>query len=356
MCGIGGSGRLGPSAHIQHGFQQVTLLHTRIIRVATGQDHTLALCDNGDVLTWGLNRFYQLGYLVETAKPTDEPIQITPKKVHGPIKKELVIGVAGSKKASACWTASCLFTWGTNTGNLGYESGSQGFQVLPRRVSSIAEPVLDVAISVSHYLSRRIGVHVCYKENAMICLLQSRDIFCFSGDTHFKINFNSSRPYDSIFLTTPRIEITKVVTNDALFACLSRSGDVYTFPAPTPSGTTRSPTPIKPQLVWALRRKLTAVMDIALGEEGSLILCTRSGHVYLRSRSSKILSGKSFKFQQVPYLHRAFRVFANPSGSYGALCLTGPPPSLTIPELSLAEDLRRMQPWFSDQAIEEEII
>jgi hypothetical protein len=148
MCGIGGSGRLGLSVHTQHGFQQVSPIHNPVVRVAAGQDHTMVLCENGDVLTWGLNRFHQLGYVVETAKVSDEPIQTTPKKVHGPIKKEKVIGIAVSKKASACWTALHLYTWGTNTGNLGYDSTPQGAQVVPRRVSSLAEPVTDVAISV----------------------------------------------------------------------------------------------------------------------------------------------------------------------------------------------------------------
>ncbi|KAH8103635.1 hypothetical protein DFH11DRAFT_1734775 [Phellopilus nigrolimitatus] len=38
----------------------------------------------------------------------------TPRRVVGPLKKELVIGVAACKTASACWTAKELFTWGTN--------------------------------------------------------------------------------------------------------------------------------------------------------------------------------------------------------------------------------------------------
>lgn len=101
--------------------QQVT--HT-IVAVALGQDHTLALTRSGEVLSWGLNRFAQLGYIVEQV-PTkglgrsEEPIQASPKKIVGPLKKEIVVGIAACKTASVCWTSSEVFTWGTNNGQLG---------------------------------------------------------------------------------------------------------------------------------------------------------------------------------------------------------------------------------------------
>lgn len=95
-------------------------MHT-IVSVALGQDHTLALTSSGEVLSWGLNRFSQLGYVVEplTSGRLEEPIQTTPKKIYGPLRKEVVKGVAASKLASACWTDEVVFTWGTNNGQLG---------------------------------------------------------------------------------------------------------------------------------------------------------------------------------------------------------------------------------------------
>jgi alpha-tubulin suppressor-like RCC1 family protein len=98
-------------------------LNVAVLSVSLGQDHTLVLTKSGEVYSWGLNRFSQLGYIVE-ASPTsngwhEEPIQSIPKKVMGPLKKEVVRGVAASKNASACWTNEKVFTWGTNTGQLG---------------------------------------------------------------------------------------------------------------------------------------------------------------------------------------------------------------------------------------------
>ena len=95
--------------------------------VALGLDHTLALTTGGYVLSWGQNRFSQLGYVIEQPdKPApmgtgkeDLEVQVSPKRIAGALKKEFVRGVAAGRMSSACWTADALFTWGTNAGHLG---------------------------------------------------------------------------------------------------------------------------------------------------------------------------------------------------------------------------------------------
>lgn len=87
------------------------------------------LTKSGEVLSWGLNRFSQLGYVLEFTSASEgfgrieEPIQVTARKVLGPLRKEVVRGIAASKGASACWTAVDVFTWGTNNGQLGIAFG-----------------------------------------------------------------------------------------------------------------------------------------------------------------------------------------------------------------------------------------
>jgi alpha-tubulin suppressor-like RCC1 family protein len=100
-----------------------------IVSLALGQDHSLALTSNGDVLSWGLNRFSVLGYVLDPpaeGAPTnkfkhapEEPIQTTPRRIVGPLKKEVVLGVAASRCSSACWTEDAVWTWGENHGHLG---------------------------------------------------------------------------------------------------------------------------------------------------------------------------------------------------------------------------------------------
>jgi inhibitor of Bruton tyrosine kinase len=112
---------LGPGQHTQYKLKSLHQFTYTITLVALGQDHTLALTNSGEVLSWGLNRFHQLGYVVEsnTHSRLDEPIQFTPRKVLGVLRKENVRGVATCKVASSCWTAKDVFTWGTNNGQLG---------------------------------------------------------------------------------------------------------------------------------------------------------------------------------------------------------------------------------------------
>jgi alpha-tubulin suppressor-like RCC1 family protein len=118
---------LGPGQHTQYSLLPVPQFTYHVVTVALGQDHTLALTSDGEVLSWGLNRFSQLGYVVEQPTPSgplhmramEEPIQAAARKIVGPLKKETVIGVAACKTSSACWTSTDVFTWGTNGGQLG---------------------------------------------------------------------------------------------------------------------------------------------------------------------------------------------------------------------------------------------
>lgn len=121
--------RLGPGQHTQYSLTPISQLPYTIVSVSLGQDHTLALTKSGEVLSWGLNHFSQLGYVIEPPSAngnggfsfgkSEEPIQASPRKVLGPLKKEVARGVAACKTASACWTDNEVFTWGTNHGQLG---------------------------------------------------------------------------------------------------------------------------------------------------------------------------------------------------------------------------------------------
>lgn len=96
-----------------------------VVSVALGQDHTLALTSGGYILSWGHNRFSQLGYVIEQPENNlgrvkeELEVQVSPKRIVGMLKKEFVRGVAAGRMASACWTADALYTWGTNAGHLG---------------------------------------------------------------------------------------------------------------------------------------------------------------------------------------------------------------------------------------------
>ncbi|KAH9919009.1 uncharacterized protein B0H18DRAFT_957684 [Fomitopsis serialis] len=67
----------------------------------TSADHTPLVTKSGKMYSWGLNRFSQSGYAVEVAHGArgrvEEPIQVTARKVVGPLKNKAVLGVAACK-------------------------------------------------------------------------------------------------------------------------------------------------------------------------------------------------------------------------------------------------------------------
>jgi hypothetical protein len=85
--------------------------------------------------------------------------------------------------------------------------------------------------------------------------------------------------------------------------------------------------------------------DVALGADGSIIVCTESGHVFVRTRSSKRTASKTFKFQRVPHLQRVSSVCANSTGAFGALRVDFKPKVIAVVGTTLAQDLAMIQPY-----------
>ncbi|CCM05596.1 uncharacterized protein FIBRA_07824 [Fibroporia radiculosa] len=347
LCGFGSGGRLGPGQHTQYSLVPLPQLTQTIIAVALGQDHTLALSKSGEVFSWGLNRFSQLGYVIEPVTNasglgrSEEPIQATARKVTGTLKNKVVAGVAACKIASACWTESEVFTWGTNNGQLGYDKSAQPVQVLPRVVTKISQPVISITIT----------------DTALACVLATKDVVVLCNDGHFKVNFPAHAFPSEITAYRPpqainNASIEKITGCDNVLAALTSNGELFTLAIPPPTGTgtisSKTRNVIVPQRVWALRKKFSAVRDVALSTDGSIVICTESGHVFVRQRNAKAgqgTSAKAFKFQQVPYLQRVVRVCANETGAYGALRIDHRPSPIEVRGHLLAQDLAEIQPY-----------
>ncbi|RXK36894.1 hypothetical protein M231_05868 [Tremella mesenterica] len=338
LCGFGSNGRLGRSIHSQLSLLPMADLPHTIISIALGPDHTLALTSGGYILSWGRNRFAQLGYVMD---PSDKPIdmdgqvQMSPRRIVGPLKKEFVRGVAAGRMASACWTADAVWTWGTNGGNLGYDKNSNPVQVMPRKVTAISQPVVDIALS----------------DHAMICLLDTSEVICFHHDVNFKISFSTPRVLSEAYPFRPpqstlRPMIKKVTSCNQTFAALSSIGDVFTFTLPNPAEESKDTRDrhviVKPQLIWALRKRFDAVRDVALGSDGTVIICTSAGHVFVRQRA-KTGSGQ-LKFKRVPYLQRVIKVAANEAGAFAAIRVDAKPKDIKLIGPTLEEDIFSIQP------------
>ncbi|KAG1733731.1 hypothetical protein EDB19DRAFT_2001024 [Suillus lakei] len=340
VCGFGGGGRLGPSQHTQYCLMPLPDIKHTIESVALGQDHTLALTSTGEVLTWGLNRFSQLGYVIEVSSSAkqDEHIQATPRKV-GSLRREFVKGVAACKTASGCWSDTEVWTWGTNGGQLGYDKALVPIQVLPRKVSSIVKPVCAIVMT----------------ETLMACLLVMGEVVCVWSGGVSKISFPTQRFPSEISVYRPPQAIkgqiiTKLTSCDDTIAALSSHGEVFTFTLqPIGEGDSAKSSPaFKPQRIWALRRQFSAVQDVDIGADGTIIVCTQSGHVYVRSRSAKGGQGsgaKAFKFQRIPYIQRVVAVCANSTGAFGALRIDFKPPPIHVTACLFSSDIAGIQPY-----------
>ncbi|KAE8234233.1 hypothetical protein CF326_g725 [Tilletia indica] len=405
VCGFGGNARLGRANQSQTSLEPLKDFHDCAASVAVAQDHTVILSTNGDVYTYGQNKFAQLGYVLEkgqgivgstsggslrgggaptatfigsstgpqlggslgnpsagsaaipgTNQPLELDLQISPRKVSGVLKKEYVKGAAASKIHTAVFTADALYTWGTNTGQLGYDRSATPVQILPRKVTSItaAQPIKQIAAT----------------EFATACVLESDDVIVFHNDGQFRLQFPATPttrfPAGKEVYASRRVQrkirVAKITSSGTTFAALSDMGDLFTFSLEHPSEYVKSGgSNVRPEVstIWSVRRKFTAVRDVAIGGDGSIILSTESGHVFVRerraggdkvggaakSKASASSGGKhAFKFQQIPYLQRVVKVATNESGGWAAIKADAPLRDIRIRGRSIEEDLQSLLP------------
>ncbi|EME89297.1 uncharacterized protein MYCFIDRAFT_126382 [Pseudocercospora fijiensis CIRAD86] len=339
ICGHGQGGRLGTGdERTRFHFVCVEgggLAGKRVATVALGQNHTLALTDDGDCYSWGQNGFGQLGYSLPKLPSEDEAISVLPRQIFGPLKRETVTGVAASRIHSVAHTSTSLFTFGKNEGQLGIvdsDARSLEMQTTPRKVAAslFAAPIAAA----------------CAIDRATICLLDNNDVWVFANYGYAKIAF----PLDGFsnyflkqsFLVTnydsaPN-RITKITAEGDNICAVSSRGEVFTLSIGQrvdnqASGSTSNPGKIRsaigqPQRIWSPKKNNMAARDVALDTDGSIILSTAEGSVWKRSKRASpkdttalgtAYKPKDYKFSRVPGLTRILAVRASGHGAYSAI-------------------------------------
>jgi len=162
----------------------------------------------------------------------------------------------------------------------------------------------------------------------------------------FPANIQPYRPPQSI----KDAHIVKITSCEEIFAALSSNGEVFTFSANSSSDIAipdvKPVGPVfKPQKAWALRKKFSAVKDVSIGSDGSMIICTESGHVYVRTRNTKSSSNKAFKYERISSLQRITRVCTNSTGALAALRIDHRPNPIEVIGNTIAQDLKAVQPY-----------
>ncbi|WPG98317.1 Hypothetical protein R9X50_00110500 [Acrodontium crateriforme] len=343
MCGHGQGGRLGAGDE-QTRFHFVcieggSLAGKRVATVALGQNHTLALSDQGEIYSWGNNGFGQLGYSLPRATHSDDdPISTIPRQIFGPLKRETIIGIAASRIHSVAHSATSLFTFGKNEGQLGImdsDARSLETQITPRKVAASLFTAPIKAVSAI--------------DRATVCLLDNHDVWVFANYGYSKVSFPlegfSNYFLKQSFLVTTYDQapnrIVKIVGGGDTICALSGRGEVYTLSInqrPETQGpasvSTTNPSKIRssitpPQRVWSPRKRNMAARDVDVDADGSIILSTEEGSVWRRTMRAKIkdtaISGtgdykpKDYKFSRVPGLTRVLAVRASSYGAYAAV-------------------------------------
>ena len=85
-----------------------------------------------------------------------------------------------------------------------------------------------------------------------------------------------------------------------------------------------------------------------MAADGSIILCTSSGHVFLRSRNPKTAQGstKAFRFRRIPYIQRVTSVYGNNMGAFAALRADFVHDPIRLTGKLLNEDLADLLPFW----------
>ncbi|EHK23691.1 uncharacterized protein TRIVIDRAFT_63891 [Trichoderma virens Gv29-8] len=340
VCGVGRGGRLGlGDENTQFKFTPLygPFADKKVCQVALGQNHSMAVVGNGELWTWGLNSDSQLGYVLPPPLRTDEePMSLVPRQVFGPLKKEIVLGIAASSIHSVAHTGSSLYCWGRNAGQLALmdsDSRSLDLQQTPRKV---AASLLSAPIEMVAAIDR-----------ATTCLLSNRQVWVFTNYGYNLIRFpfpdavlNRSLNA-SVFSTkfdVSRRDIRYIAAGGETIAAVTARGDLFTMQvsnkgdAGAPFGSTTNPVKIKsavsqPQCIWDSGKD--GVTSVSVGEHGSVIICTASGAVWRRIKRLKgkieslVDSGdarrKDFKFQRVPYITDCVAVRSSTFGAFAAI-------------------------------------
>ncbi|GAB7363463.1 hypothetical protein MBLNU230_g3735t1 [Neophaeotheca triangularis] len=341
MCGHGQGCRLGTGdERTRFAFVCIeggALAGKKITSVALGLNHTVALSDQGEIYSWGSNGYGQLGFaLPKTPSSDEEPVCPSPRQIFGPLKREMIHGIAASRIHSVAHTSSSLYTFGKNEGQLGMvdsDARSLEMQTTPRKVAAslFGSPIATVTAI----------------DKATVCLLESREVWVFANYGRTKVQF-PLEGFSNYFLRKSFLvtsydnapnQITKITGSGDSICALSSRGEVFTMPINQnyenqASASTTNPRKIKnaittPQRIWDLKKNNMAARDVGVDADGSIILTTEEGSVWKRSRRAKIkdasasgtgeYKAKDYKFSRISGLTRVLAVRASGYGAYAAV-------------------------------------
>lgn len=343
-CGIGSRGRLG------HGFNDLNNTFRfkkinfyefneddedngqdhaeQVIKdVAISSNHSIALNNENEIYSWGLNNFNQLGYTSSIASSSNsvsnktflEPFEGQPKEIiSGDLKRNQspINGLAVSKIHSVAYTRNELFFWGLCIGQMGIPIDSTTTPIEHKVNNTIYKGFIQR--SPKRVALRDDIKYVLTSETCTCVISSTNDIHIFYQYQHFKlpkipVKGSTDKHFDLFKPTklTQAIKIEKVCLKSHQFiALLLDNGDVMSFSlshSENDDGSSKGYKNLKYASLWKSYDRDMKVIDIDVSNDGSIILCTRNGSAFIKTHSSQRKNSMSEVSLSVPALKNKFK-------------------------------------------------
>ncbi|KAI7116192.1 hypothetical protein KC352_g34112, partial [Hortaea werneckii] len=241
-----------------------------------------------------------------------------------------------SRIHSVAFTATSLYTFGKNEGQLGImDSDARSLEVqdTPRKVAAslFASPIQAVTAI----------------DQATVCLLGNHEVWVFANYGYAKVSFTlegfSNYFLKQSFLVTSYDSapnrIVKLTSGGDTVCALSSRGEIFTFSINQrqdnkDSASTTNPSKIRnaitpPQRIWSPKKNSMAARDVDVDTDGAIILSTEEGSVWKRTKRANMKNAtaasageykpKDYKFTRIPGLTRVLAVRSSAYGAYAAV-------------------------------------
>ncbi|KAG7784215.1 hypothetical protein KL910_005054 [Ogataea haglerorum] len=329
--GLGTRGRLGlGNGQPQDAFVGIPAFEKeRILFADVSNDHSICLTADGNVYTWGLNSYGQLGYQVDLLPHQTEACVSIPKLVNtGDLKKQTnsqILGVSCSKFHSLVYTKSEIYLWGLNVGQFGF-SPSGNLNKVPGRNGVGLIQIYPRKLAFTYG-----DIRIVYAADSFtVVLTNSNELHFYLNGFHSKVippllnkidseSFNTFRPR----VLSQRKSISKMVAQKGCDSCLLLldNGDIMQLNMDVKSlDNALFQKSVRFTTIWKASKEHLRCTDVDMGNDGSIIISVQDGSAYKRikraivkdSKSSHGYISKKFKFSKIVGLNKVVRVVSDP--------------------------------------------
>ncbi|SCV05043.1 LANO_0G17216g1_1 [Lachancea nothofagi CBS 11611] len=330
-AGSGSRGRLGNNdtnmSNVRHA--KVDMDSHRVHQLDSSDHHSVVLTTSGDILTWGWNRYSQLGYSTPSTNvkkldnsALENVCSAIPKKVVNPPWKK---SPPSKVKFVACSKVhTCLiddqnnfYAWGLNLGQMGTTknySEDSDFSYLGHRGWVISSPQGSKLPSFVQHIRQlfctEFATFILSGEN-QLCVITNYKILSFSIPKTIskQVSLNQFDVFTPNSLSKKN-RVVKIKTTHPFgnnICVLYESGAVGILQSnliqDSVHGWSKLPNSLPITQYWIPYFGWNKCLDFDVGANGQLILCTSGGYIYKsnsasnpqfhRQVSNKLASGKS---------------------------------------------------------------